>query len=45
MPTVRLILLAFALVFFVLAAGNIAHPRVNFGWLGLALLTVALWLR
>ena len=41
---VRLILLVFAFVLFVLAGLEVSRPRVNFGWLGLALLTAALWL-
>jgi hypothetical protein len=45
MPTVHLILLAFAFVLFMLAGFNIAHPKLEFGWLGLALLTIALWFR
>jgi len=44
MTTVRLVLLAFAVVLFLLAGCNVSHPRVSFGWLGLALLTIALWL-
>jgi hypothetical protein len=43
-PAVHLILLAFAFVLFVLAGCNISHPKVNLGWLGLAFLTLALWL-
>jgi hypothetical protein len=43
--TVRLVLLAFAVVLFLLAGCGISHPRAHFGWLGLALLTIALWLR
>jgi hypothetical protein len=43
--TVRLVLLAFAVVLFLLAGCGISHPRAHFGWLGLAFLTVALWLR
>jgi hypothetical protein len=42
--TVHLILLAFAFVLFVLAGLGIAHLRLQFGWLGLAFLTAALWL-
>ena len=37
----RLVLLVFALVFFLLATVNMNHPRVQFGWLGLACLTGA----
>ena len=40
----RLIFLVFAFVLFVMAGLNISHPKANFGWLGLALLTLALWL-
>jgi hypothetical protein len=43
-PALHLILLAFAFVFFVLAGLGIAHPRVNLIGLGLAFLTLALWL-
>jgi hypothetical protein len=41
--TVHLILLAFAFVLFVIAGLGISHPRIAFGWLGLAFLTLALW--
>jgi hypothetical protein len=44
MNVFHLIMLVFAFVFFALAAFNIGPPRVNLGWLGLALLTLALWL-
>jgi hypothetical protein len=44
MATAHIILIAFAFVFFIVAALNIGHPRVSFGWLGLAFLTLALWL-
>ena len=37
----RLILLVFALVFFLLAAAGVTYSRVQFGWLGLACLTGA----
>jgi hypothetical protein len=41
---VHLILLAFAFVFFCLAAVGINYPpRVQFGWLGAAVLTAALF--
>ena len=45
MQPIHLILLVFALVFFILAGLDVSYPRVSFGWLGLAFLTVALWLR
>lgn len=41
---IRLILLVPAFVLFLLAAFSVSYPRINFGWLGLALLTVAVWL-
>lgn len=41
----HLIFLVLAFVFFLLGAANITHPRVNFGWLGLACFAVATWLR
>lgn len=44
MSIVKLIFLVFALVLFILAGLNVAHPRLNLGWLGLACLTLALWL-
>lgn len=44
MAIARLVLLVFAFVFFILAAANVSYPRVSFGWLGLACLTVAEWL-
>jgi hypothetical protein len=40
----HLIMLVFAFVFFVLSGLNVGHPRVSLGWLGLACLTLALWL-
>ena len=44
--SLRLVLLVFAFVLFILAGLNIppAPPRVQLGWLGLALLTAAVWL-
>jgi hypothetical protein len=42
--SLRLILLVFAFVLFVLAAIDIPSPKVKLGWLGLALLTAAVWL-
>lgn len=44
MSTVHLVLLAFSFVLFVLAGLGVTHLRFQFGWLGLALLTAALWL-
>jgi hypothetical protein len=50
MPTVHLILLVFAFVLFVLAGVGVGTPvvppasRWHLGWIGLALLTLALWL-
>ena len=43
METLHLVLLAFAVVLFLLAGCNVSHPKVSLGWLGLALLTIALW--
>lgn len=43
--TFRVILLVFAFVLFVLAGLNVSTPRTNFGWLGLAALTAALWFK
>jgi hypothetical protein len=40
----HLVFLVFAFVFFVIAALGISHPRLSFGWMGLAFLTLALWL-
>lgn len=42
--SLRLVLLVFAFVLFVLAGLNVPATRVQLGWLGLALLTAALWL-
>jgi hypothetical protein len=42
--TIHLILLVFAFVLFVLAGLRVSHLRVDLGWLGLAFLTLALWL-
>jgi len=44
MPLLHLVLLAFAFVLFVLAAVGVTHARVNLMALGLAFLTLALWL-
>jgi hypothetical protein len=41
--TLRLIFLAFAIVLFLLAGFSISTTKLNFGWLGLAFLTAALW--
>lgn len=41
----HLILLVFAFVFFCLAAGGVNYPpRLQFGWLGAALVTLSLLL-
>ena len=37
----RMVLLIFAFVLFLVAAAGISYPKVNFGWLGLAFLTAA----
>jgi hypothetical protein len=44
MSVFHLVCLVFAFVLFVLAGLNVGHPRVTLGWLGLAFLTLALWL-
>ncbi len=36
------LLTAVAIVFLFLAGFNVGHPRVSFGWLGLALLALTL---
>jgi hypothetical protein len=36
------ILLVFSLVFFVVAAAGVSHPRIIFGWLGLAFWVLAI---
>lgn len=41
---IHLIFLVLAFLLFVLAGLGIAHPRYQLGWLGLAFLTLALWL-
>lgn len=42
----NLIFLVLAFVLFLGAGFNlVSHPRINLGWLGLAFLTLALWLR
>ena len=43
MSHLNLIFLVLALVLFLLAAFNVSYPRVSFGWLGLACLTIAVW--
>jgi hypothetical protein len=45
MAPIHLIFLVLAFVLFLLAALNVSYPRVSFGWLGLAFLTLAVWLR
>lgn len=40
----HLIFLILAFVLFVLAGLNVKHLRFDLGWLGLAFLTLALWL-
>ena len=45
MITIPLFLMVLALVLLLLAASNISHPRVNFGWLGLFLWLLATILR
>ncbi len=42
---IQTILLVFAFVFFVLAAFEVNFPHVTLGWLGMAFLTAALWLK
>lgn len=39
---ITFVLLVAALVCFLVATLGVAHPRVSFGWLGAALVTVAL---
>lgn len=34
--TVSMILMVLAFVLFLVASAGVSHPRVNFGWLGLA---------
>lgn len=40
--TIHLILIVLGIVLLFLAAFNVAHPRVNLGWLGLAVLALTL---
>lgn len=42
--TLHLVFLILAFLLFVLTAVGVSHPRCNLGWLGLAFLTLALWL-
>ena len=42
---IRMILLCLAFVLFLLADVNVATPRTSLGWLGLAFLTAAIWLK
>jgi len=44
MEIIRLILLVFALVFFVIASFGIGLPRITLGWLGAACFTLAVLL-
>ena len=43
-PAINTFLLVAAFICLLLAAWGVSHPRINFGWLGLALwvLTIAL---
>lgn len=41
---IGVILLVFAFVLLVLASANVSHPRLSFGWLGLALWVLSLLL-
>jgi hypothetical protein len=45
MAPIYIILVVLAFLLFLFAALGIRHQRVDFGWLGLAVLTAALWLR
>jgi hypothetical protein len=45
MAHIQLIFLVLAFVLFLLAGLNVSYPRVSFGWLGLAFLTFAIYLR
>ena len=42
---IHLIFLVLAFVLFILAGVGVKHVRFDLGWLGLAFLTLALWLR
>jgi hypothetical protein len=42
--TVAVLFLVAALILFVLAAFKVTTPRVDLGWAGMVLLTVAIWL-
>lgn len=43
--TFRIILLCLAFVLFLLAGAEVTTPRLSLGWLGLAALTIAVWLK
>ncbi len=45
MVTVPIFVMVLALVLLLLAALNVSHPRVNFGWLGLFLWLLSMLLR
>jgi hypothetical protein len=45
MAHIQLVFLVLAFVLFLLAGLNVSYPRVSFGWLGLAFLTLGVWLR
>jgi len=42
---IHLIFLILAFLLFLLAGFGVSYGRLNLGWLGLASLTLALWLR
>jgi hypothetical protein len=44
MSYLHLIFLVLALVSFFLKGVGVGHPKADLGWLGLAFLTLALWL-
>jgi hypothetical protein len=43
--SIRTILIVLAFLLFIFSAFGVKHNRIEFGWLGLAILTAALWLR
>jgi hypothetical protein len=42
---IHYVFLGLAIAFFLIAGFGVSHPKVNFGWLGLAFFAVAFWLR
>jgi hypothetical protein len=45
MPYLHSILIVLAFLLFLLKGVGVGHPRIDLGWIGLACLTFAIWMR